>query len=228
MTASGIVGESTRRSVLCALGAALSVGCLGVIGEEDDEPVQWTDHPASATVGYSPRLGPPPEGTTAVVVAFEDPSCRSCATFSRETLPDLSRDVDEGRLSYVWRASPGVEPWGGPAARALLAVHDHDPEEFWELKARYYADRDSFDDETVFDRTAEVVEAETSADPDAVLKAMNGGDETIEDHVDRDEAAARESEVESVPGFVLFREDEYVTTVFGAQSYDVFEGALEL
>jgi protein-disulfide isomerase len=220
--------ERTRRALLTAFGAGItSTGCLSASNEE--EAATLDEHPATEDVDDSPTLGLSVGDAAATIVAFEDPSCDSCAEFANGTLPELrDRAVEPGEVSYVWRASPGVEPWGEPATRALFAVYERDPVEFWPLKGFYYAERSSIDAETVHDRTAAFVGEETGIEPTAVLEAMEGEDDAVLDYVERDEAAAAASDVETVPTFVLFRDGEYVTTVVGNHSYEVFEGALDL
>jgi protein-disulfide isomerase len=219
----------TRRAMLTALGTGVvSAGCLSASdGSEDPETLD--EHPAAENVNDSPTLGPPVGDAATTVVAFEDPSCSSCAEFASGTLPELrDRAIEPGDTSYVWRATPGVEPWGEPAAGALLAVRERDPDAFWTVKGFYYAERSSITVDTVYDRTAAFVDEETDAAPTAVLDAMAGEDDGILEHIERDETAATASDVETLPTFVLFRGDEYVTTVVGNHSYEVFEGALEL
>lgn len=219
--------KRTRRALLAAFGTGItSAGCLGASNGE--EAATLDEHPATEDVDDSPTLGLSVGDAAATVVAFEDPSCDSCAEFASATLPELRyRAVEPGDVSYVWRASPGVEPWGEPATRALFAVYERNPVEFWPLKEFYYAERSSIGADTVHDRTAAFVAEETGIEPTAVLEAMEGEDDVL-DYVERDEAAAAASDVETVPTFVLFRDGEYVTTVVGNHSYEVFEGALDL
>lgn len=216
----------TRRQALAAAGTLSFAGCLGEDADEDRQT--WGEHEASDGVEESPHLGSPPAETETVILAFEDPSCSSCAAFAQNTLPELrERAVEPGVTSYVWRASPGVEPWGEPATRALVATYLEDPDAFWVLKERYYQERDSIDEEVVVDQTRDFLE-DVDVNEAAVLEAMTDGRVDVDEHIERDEAAARGADVDVIPSFVLYREREYVTTVVGPQSYEVFEGALEL
>ena len=200
-------------------------GCLG--GGDGEGDGELDDHPSLSGPDGAPRLGPEPADAEGVVVAFDDPSCSSCATFATETFPQL-RDgpIDNGRVSYLGRLLPWVEPeWSRPAINALYAVHEADPESFWELKNRYYEAQGELGEDTV--RAWTEAEVETlSVDADSVLTAVDEGQ--YDDRIDAAETVAEDSDVTVVPSFVLFSRGEYVTTVVGPQPYDVFEGALDL
>ncbi len=228
----------SRRAVLTTIGVALgtvSAGCLGNgvdrnDGSEGTElPTTRSDHPAASDV-EGPRLGPAIGEADATVVAFEDPSCPVCAGFARRTLPTLREEaIDPGAVTYLYRATPGTEPWSHPATRALFSVYRQGSDGFWTLKDRYYEGIDALDDDSIRDRTLEILEDDVAdAEPEAVLEAMDGNDDAVEERLERDEAAADASDLTQTPSFVLFRDGEYRTTVAGNQPYDVFEGALEL
>lgn len=219
----------TRRAALLtgvAIGSVALTGCLG----NDEEAPSLATHPAGNGLNRAPTLGPTPTEAEAVVVAFEDPSCSSCASFADSTLPRLRDEaIGTGRVTYIWRGVPSVEPWGRMATRALWAVYERDTDGFWTLKEKYYDERDAIDADTVKTMTRSfLADLDVNVDQDAVVDAIDGGNLDIKDRVAADEAAATESEVGTLPGFVLFREGSYVTTVVGNQPYGVFEGALEL
>lgn len=209
--------------------AASLAGCLGNGDGTDggNGGSEIEDHPALEAADGTPQLGPQPTDAEAVVVAFDDPSCSSCATFAAETFPQL-RDgpIENGRVAYLGRLLPWVEPdWSRPAINALYAVHEADQESFWELKNRYYDAQNELDEGSVREWTETEIET-LSVDAGSVLEAMDDG--RYDDRIDAAETTAEESDVTVVPSFVLFSDGEYVTTVVGPQSYDVFEGALDL
>ncbi len=210
---------SRRRTIRAgALATTVAIGGCLSRGGSDSEP-----HPA--TDASFPTLGDDPDDVAATVVAFEDPSCDSCATFAERTFPKLREAAREGRLAYRWCGLPWVEPWSDSAVQALFEVHDRSTEAFWTLKGRYYDAQTRLDSETVLEWTSEQLrelDVETEPVIEAIERRRRDGD------VERHERIAEESDVEQVPSFALFSEGEYVTTVVGAQSYEVFEGALEL
>ncbi|MFC6613590.1 DsbA family protein [Halopenitus salinus] len=236
------VDSRSRRAAVAtigSLGAGVLAGCLdrgGVKGDGSGTGTGGSEsvetHPATNAIEGSPTLGPEPGTAEATIVEFGDPSCSTCAAFASSTFPKLRENaIDPGRVSYVWRALPGVEPWGRPAARALWAVQLADPEGFWRLKAWYYDERASISEDTVRDRTEEALvdgEVSTDARVDRVLAAIDDEDETVRERLERDERAGKETDFTGVPAFVLFRDGEHVTTVLGNQPYGVFEGALGL
>lgn len=60
---------------------------------------------------------------------------------------------------------------------------------------------------------------------DAVIDDIRAG--AANDWLEADESAAMTSDITSVPSFVLFRDDTYVTTVVGPHNVEVFKGALD-
>lgn len=216
----------TRRAVVAAIGTLVTVGCLG---RGSDSADSFDAHPATDELGDAPTLGPEPETAGRSIVAFEDPSCSSCASFASTTLPELRENaIDTGRASYIWRGNPVVKPWGHLACRALWAVWQINPTTFWALKSYYYTERDSIDADTVTQRTQTFLEDDGAVTPEPVVTAMDGDDSSVEDRIERDTGAATGVDVDTAPAFVLFREGEHVTTVTGNQPYGIFEGALEL
>lgn len=222
-----------RRTFSASVLAASLAGCLGNGANGDgtsgdsDGGSEIEDHPSLVAADGIPQLGPQPTDAEAVVVAFDDPSCSSCATFAAETFPQL-RDgpIENGRVSYLSRLLPWVEPdWSRPAINALYAVHEADQESFWELKNRYYDAQNELDEGSVREWTEAEIET-LSVDAESVLESME--DDRYDDRIDAAETSAEGSDVTVVPSFVLFSDGEYVTTVIGPQSYDVFEGALDL
>lgn len=178
----------------------------------------------------SPRIGPPIDDGVATIVVFADPSCPTCAQFYDDGYQKLyDRAVSPGRVSYLWRGLPSVEPWGRPATRALFALHDLDASGFWLLKARYYTQQSSIRAGNL-NRVTKRFLSETDLDVDTefVVSAMEDEPESVAARIKHDEDAAEASNIEAIPSFVLFREGRYVTTVVGNQPYEVFEGALEL
>lgn len=216
-----------RRAFLATAASAAVAGCLGGgdAGEEGDQGIR--EHPATSGMEASPRLGPDRPVPEATVVAFSDPSCPQCARFAERTLPDLRRRfVEPGRMAYVWRALPVVEPWADRAVAALFATHERDEAAFWWLKARLHGRRSSLTEGTVLDRVVSWLATRDGVDAEAVRDDVE--DERFDDHVAADRTAADGSGVDAVPSFVLFREAAFVTVVVGPHSADVFASALEL
>lgn len=215
-----------RRAFLAStLTVGTTVGTAGCLGADDGAAI--ADHPALGSPSDPPRLGPPVGDAGGIVVAFDDPSCSSCATFAAETFPQL-RDgpVKAGRVTYLSRSVPWVEPeWSRPAVNALYAVHGEEPSAFWRLKERFYEEQSGLDEGSIREWVATKAES-LPVEPEPVLTAVDEG--RYDDRIEATESTAEDSEVSVVPSFVLFSEGEYVTRVVGPQPYDVFEGALDL
>jgi len=233
-----------RRRFLGALGAAGAAALAGCTGGGTggdggsagrDEPWALPDHPALAGLDEQPAIGPEPGEAPALVVGFEDPSCISCQRFERGAFPKLQSDhVATGELTFVYRVLPITYPWGRPATQALESTYaaareagaGRDATAFWGLKDHYYAEREAFSVDNVYERTEAYLASETELDAAAVVEAARG--KRHDDRVTVDTDAAERADAVATPTFFLFRDGEFRTTITGAQSYDVFASALEL
>lgn len=210
-----------RRTYLgCCTGAVAALaGCFGGGGA----PLE--DHPAGADLDAQPTLGPAPGSADGTIVAFEDPSCPSCARFEGGTFPELKANlVDPGTVSFVFRAIPVVRAWAEPAVLALESVHARDAAAFWALKRFYFRNQASIDGGTVRDATRQFLSEETAVDADAVLADVDSG--AYSDHVDANLQAARDADLQGTPTFYLFDSGSFTTDLVGPQDYSVFENAL--
>jgi protein-disulfide isomerase len=185
-------------------------------------------HPAAAGLADQPALGPDPAGATAVVVAFEDPSCTLCRRFELNTLPTLrSEYVDAGDLSFVFRGYPVVYPWGEPATQALESTFAASEAAFWALKDHYYAEQSQFGSDDVLDLTEAFLAEETDVDAAGVVD--DARNERHDAAVQADLEAGRAADAGGqTPVFYLFRDGAFRTKVQGPQGPDVFAAALEL
>jgi protein-disulfide isomerase len=214
-----------RRTFIASALAAGTVGAAGCLGGGNGSG--RADHPALEAPENPPHLGASIEEAEGIIVAFDDPSCSSCATFAAETFPQL-RDgpIESGRIAYLSRSVPWVQPaWSGTAINALYAVHEAEPAAFWQLKSRFYEDQAGLDEGSVREWIATETES-LPVESGPVLEAVEEG--RYDDRIDATEATAEDSDVSVVPSFVLFEGGEYVTNIVGPQSYGVFEGALDL
>jgi protein-disulfide isomerase len=231
-----------RRRLLAALGGAAATGIAGCVGSSggegpsteesgagDDAPTLLS-HPAGRQLADQPFLGPPPGEATGTIVAFEDPSCPTCARFERETVPQIRENLTEpGDATFVFRGIPVVYEWGGPATRALEAAFATDPDAFWALAEHYFANQSRFQGErtdVVYAWTEDALEAETSVDAAAVVETAQAGDADAAVGVDLD--ASETADVRVTPTVFLFRDGEFRTQVRGMARYDVIAGALGL
>lgn len=229
----------TRRGFLAAGvgGLAVLAGCtaLGTGGEGGDGGGTPTDgsgalggHPAAAGIADQPALGPDPAEATAVIVAFEDPSCTLCRRFERNTFPTLKADyVDAGDLSFVFRGYPVVYPWGKPATQALESTFAASEVAFWDLKDHYYAEQDAFGTDNVFESTESFLAEETDVDAASVVDDARNERHDAAVQADLDAGRAADAGGQT-PIFYLFRDGVFRTKVQGPQGADVFAAALEI
>jgi protein-disulfide isomerase len=221
----------TRRQTLATLGATVGAALAGCLGGGDDgsgDDEGLDSHPAAASLGEQPRLGPEPGTARGTIIAFEDPSCPRCRTFERETVPGIRAElVDPGDATFVFRGFPYAYEWGGPALRALEATFAADADAHWALLDHYFAEQDGFsglDREQVLARTEEFLAAETGVDGEAVVDAVEAGDS--DPAVEADTDAGEEAGVTQTPTVLLFREGAYRTTWAGSVDFDSLAAVL--
>lgn len=215
----------SRRRVL--LGGLLGLG--GVAGATflggSGGGKSLAEHTAAASLATQPTLGPSPSEAEGTIVAFEDPSCPSCARFERSTFPQLKSDlIDPGRVSFVFRGIPVVYPWGDPAVLALEATYSRSAEAFWSLKEFYYREQANIGTENVREVTRQYLAKQTDVDADAVISDVQS--ETSRDAVNTDLQVSEDAGVRGTPTFFLFRDGSFATEIVGPQSFDVFAKSL--
>jgi len=187
------------------------------------------DHPALDGIGSQPTLGPPPGEAPGLIVAFEDPSCPTCATFESRVVPEIRANlVDPEKATFVFRSYPVIYPWGEPATHALEATFATDEAAFWDLLAHYFDNQDTYrglDDSAVFDRTEAHLAETTALDATAILdRARNGdADAAVTSDLEAGQAAGAGR---VTPHLFLFANGEYLTKASGSISYSVIESAL--
>jgi protein-disulfide isomerase len=233
-----------RRRFLAVGAAGALAGCLGGGdgGGGDDtggggQPTSGgsdqtlADHPAARDLAAQPQQGPDPDEATAVIVAFEDPSCPTCKRFEEDVVPQIQRNlVDPGTATLVFRGYPVIYPWGEPAVRALEATVAADPAAHWTLAEHYFAEQSSFrgsDETTVYDRTETFLAENTDVDAAAVVDAARAGDADAAVQTDLDAGMAGGAGG-TTPHLFLFREGVYQTKAAGSVSYDLITTILEL
>ena len=226
--------HETRRRFLAGAGTltALSVaGCLGGgNGSGGDEAEATLDtHPAAAALASQPRLGPDPADADGVIIAFEDPSCPTCARFERETVPKIRSDlVASGDASFVFRGYPIIYDWGEPATRALEATYSRDADAHWTLADHYFSNQDAFKSagrDRVLPKTRTFLAGNTDVDADAVVSAVENGD--AESAVGTDLDAGEAAGATATPTLYLFRDGEFQTSG-SALGFDVIKSTLGL
>jgi protein-disulfide isomerase len=226
-----------NRRAFLATGLAVAIaGCggggngNGGGGSPDDDTL--AGHPAAGDgLEDQPTLGPAPGSATATVVAFEDPSCPTCARFEREVVPELrSKHIEPGSLSYVFRGYPVIYDWGEQGTRALEATVAADPNAHWTLASHYFENQRRYRGEapeTVYDRTEAALADLTDLDAAAVVdRARNGeADAAVERDLDAGEAAGAGR---TTPHLFLFRDGEFRTKSAGFTPLSTIEDVLSL
>lgn len=184
------------------------------------------EHPAADGLAAQPFDGPGPAEATAVIVAFEDPSCPRCRRFEQETVPKLRENlVDPGHAAFVFRGFPVVYEWGKPAAQALESTYARDEAAFWSLAAFYFDQQPSLGTDNVLEQTESFL---ADVDVDAAAVVGDAREKAHDDAVQVDLDAGNGAGYSATPSVALFEDGAFVTTVTGAQSYDVYANALDV
>ncbi|MEF8800794.1 MAG: thioredoxin domain-containing protein [Halolamina sp.] len=202
-------------------GMAALAGCAGGGSSE----TSFAKHPASAGVGGQPTLGATPGEGEGTIIAFEDPSCPTCARFETDTFPRLKSELlDTERASFVFRGIPIIYEWGKPATMALEATYDRSGSAFWALKNHYYTAQDGFDTDNVRSKTESFLDENTDVDATGVVDDAEA--QASQDAVDADLAVADELGVNGTPTFYVFDSGTFSTDITGAIGYDSLKGAM--
>lgn len=214
--------NNSRRGFLGGVaGMAALAGCSGSGSSE----TQFADHAASTGIEAQPSLGATPGEADGTVVAFEDPSCPTCAQFETSTFPKLkSKLLDTERAAFVFRGIPVVYEWGEAATMALEATYDRSEPAFWALKDHYYSAQDGFDTDNVLSKTESFLDENTGVDATAVVDDVETS--AYQDAVDADVAVADELGVSGTPTFYVFDSGTFSTEITGAIAYDSLKGAM--
>ena len=215
-----------RRRRFLSLSALALTGCLGSNGGEGGRGgggIGFDDHPSTRGIEDAAVIGDESSGRR--IVAFEDPSCSTCARFSSETFPSLEEDAENGEIAFYLRAVPFIRPWSDTATPALYATHERDADTFWVLLESYYENQGSISTDNVEERTRDFL-ADTPVDGDEVLADVSEG--THEEKVQTALEIFEEEGSGQTPTFFLFDSDGFVTRTSGARSYNTFATALGL
>ena len=222
---------SSRRAFLGTLGVAGTVafaGCSGGGGgSSENGGTALSEHTVADGLESQPTLGAEPGEGEGTIVAFEDPSCPTCARFETSTFPRLQRELlDTGRASFVFRSIPIIYEWGQPATMALEATYDRSADAFWALKDHYYSEQGAFDSDNVLDRTETFLGENTDLDATAVVDDAEAG--AFQTAVDLDLSVANELGIDATPTFYVFDGGTFSTDITGAVGYDSLKGAMGL
>ena len=221
----------TRRRVLGSLaagGVAVAGGGAIQFTRSSSSSDSLSEHPSTDGIEKQPVLGSPVSEADNVIVAFEDPSCPSCAQFKLRVFPRLKKKyIESGNLSFVFRGYPVVYPWGQEAVRILESVYNRNIEAFRDLKTLYYESQSSIDSSNVIEKSRKLMSSiDRDINVDAVISDLDN--KNIEEAVQTDVSAGRKSGVTGTPTFHLFSDATHQTKIVGTQRLSVFENALGL
>ncbi|GAA0239813.1 hypothetical protein GCM10009000_064220 [Halobacterium noricense] len=112
------------------------------------------------------------------------------------------------------------------ATYALEATYSRSEKDFWELKAFYFENQDSFTTENVLSKTKQFINEQTSLSGRAVVRdAQSKAQKT---QIQEDLSVGKKSKVRGTPTCFAFRSDKYITDIVGRQSYSIFKNVLGL
>lgn len=226
-----------RRGFLVTGLALAAAGCSGGNRNDngDESPTSnggtLDTHPVGGDLSDQPTLGPDPGSATGTIVAFEDPSCPTCARFEREVVPELRSElVDPGTVSYVFRGYPVIYPWGEQGTRALEAVYAVDPAAHWTLAEHYFENQRDYrgkEESMIYDQTESFLADETDLDAGATIDTARNGnaDDAVELDLDAGESGGAG---QTTPHLFLFRDGEFQTKSAGYTGLTTIRSVLDL
>lgn len=180
--------------------------------------------PVAVTLKEASRhtLGKP--DAPVVLVEFTDYECGFCKRFFEQTFPLLKKDyIDTGKLRFVSRNMPvASHPQAEPAALALLSAAERTDEDYWKMRAWFFANQrelgpaglNRYADEAGLDRATLL---------DGIATKKHG------EEIREDMAAAQSVGITGTPSFVLGTSDGQIIRgerIVGAKAFSFFEGKI--
>lgn len=93
-------------SITASSGLASTAGCIGPLTNDSNQNQISGDyaHPSMADISNLPTIGPQPEDSDALIVAFEDPACPIYADFHNGLFQNLRNNyIKSGDLTFIYR-----------------------------------------------------------------------------------------------------------------------------
>lgn len=216
-----------RRKFLASMAAGVgAVGLSGCFGTSDAGEKPLAENPVARDLDERPHIGPGYEESRLTLVVFDDPNCGNCASFHSGAFQTIESDwVDDGTAS-VYSRSPALGGWSEMAAHGLEETHDRNPDAFWTLLNRYFANQDDMSEDNVVERTRSFL-SDADVDEAAVATAIENEAHSEILAADADAAdAANDGPFFATPKTWVFEDGEFVAVV-GNEGFDAFESAVE-
>lgn len=183
-----------------------------------------TQAPAPAATGKVDLAGAPTLGSKTakyVLVEYSDFQCPFCERFYSQTELQLRKDyVDTGKIQFIYKHFPldQLHPNARPAARAAECAKDQG--KFWEYHDALFSTQQL--DEAGFKKYAADLKLDT-----AKFNACLAADANKDTIINAQESEGISNGIQGTPGFVITDPTgKALTTISGAQPYDVFKQAL--
>lgn len=234
------MNDSTRRVLtIVAAVAIVALLAVGVMSSSGDERADSDESSGAASVSQSPidpeaaeeeagltrrdagdvtALGE--EDAPIVLIEYSDYRCPFCATFARNTLPELKEEyIDTGKVRFEWRDFPvfGEESMDG--AMAARAAGEQDL--YWEYQEAMYADAPERGHLKITEKKT-MAWAEEVGVKDLEQFERDLDDSGLEAKVEADATEARSVGATGTPTFVIGTK-----LLVGAQPADAFRQALD-
>jgi len=214
-----------RRRYLTVV-VAVAVSSFAGWGDSDSGPLRETidEYPA---VG-SEHLSRLEELGGHAVLASEDPSYESCATFHKGTVPEIQSNIVKLWLgAYVLRTSPVVFPCAETERQALETTCVRDDDMFWLPLGYYFERRSQFLTDKVFDRSETVLADSNGLNAAAVVD--DDSELLHENAVQSDINTTKHAEFgQTLPVTPPFNNGKFIIKTNQSVSYDLTAEALEV
>lgn len=203
----------------------LASGCLSEDEEKESETnsIYNSPNPILTNIEKQPYIGA--RDSTKAIIAVEDPSCPYCARFHNRTFPDIKNEAESGNLKYYTITVPFIQPWSQKSLHYLEGCYnEYGSSEFFELLGFYYENQDNIDSNNIENNSEEYI-LNNIGNQSFIDKIENGD---YSQDVRDDYNAVREAGISSTPTFLLFENGRYITTIQGAQRFNIFKNTLQL
>lgn len=203
-----------------SVGILSTAGCIGSKKQYEGE----YGHPSMNESSEQPRLGPKPEETNALIVAFEDPACPSCASFHTGPFQELKQNhIEEGNLTFIYRGIDVIYNWGQYPLQVQEKIYQNQPDKVFDVIDEYYRRQRQISPNNVQEKSREILQ-DAGLDVEEYTSDLNSYNSAIQ----TDLSDSRQSRVRGTPTMFLFKDKKYETTVVGPKPATIYESILDL
>lgn len=213
-------------SITASSGLAATAGCIGPLTDDGNQTQMTGDyaHPSMADISDLPTIGPSPEDSDALIVAFEDPACPICANFHNGPFQELKDNyITSGDLTFIHRGIDVIYDWGKIPLQIQQKVNEEKPDKVFDIIQAYYSRQDNISSDNVMEISKEILR-DNGLNDEKFTKNLDKYSNDLQNNL----SASKKSSVRGTPTLHLFKEKKHETKVVGSKPPTIYESILNL